>query len=294
MPRFRGFYAWRRGSRRGAGADVCSGPILRYLAGFGGDTGIGSTTSAICRKFVSGFRQDGISCFVYRVKTYLLVGAHSGIGEATRRRVADTGHRVIVASRSPRDGDELAFAADAAAAPEWALPETLDGCVYFPGTIRLKPFHRLTCEEFEEDYRINVLGAVRVLQCALPALKRSGDASVVLFSTVAVTQGMPSHASIAAAKGAVEGLARSLAAELAPRVRVNVVAPSLTDTPLAAPLLGDERRREAAARRHPLQQIGRAEDVADLVAWLLSPASRFMTGQVLRPDGGLSSLRLLA
>jgi NAD(P)-dependent dehydrogenase (short-subunit alcohol dehydrogenase family) len=138
---------------------------------------------------------------------------------------------------------------------------------------------------------VNLFGAIAALQSALPALKASGNASVVLFSTVAVAQGMPMHASISAAKGAVEGLAKSLAAEWAPLIRVNVIAPSLTDTPLAGALLNSDLKKEAAAKRHPLQQVGRSEDMAALVAHLLSGHARFMTGQVLHVDGGLSSVR---
>ena len=171
------------------------------------------------------------------------------------------------------------------------LPESLDGLVYFPGSITLKPFHRLTEEDFLHDFRINCLGAAAAIQAALPALKAAPSASIVLFSTVAVAQGMPFHASISAAKGAVEGLALSLAAELAPKIRVNVIAPSLTDTPLANSLLNSDAKRESAAKRHPLQQVGDPEDTAKLTAFLLSDAARFMTGQVLRPDGGLSSIR---
>jgi NAD(P)-dependent dehydrogenase (short-subunit alcohol dehydrogenase family) len=152
----------------------------------------------------------------------------------------------------------------------------------------------LTAEDFLNDLRINCLGAVTAIQAALPALKKSGNASIVLFSTVAVAQGMPFHASIAAAKGALEGLAKSLAAELAPSIRVNVIAPSLTDTPLAAPLLNSDAKREAAAKRHPLQRVGSAEEVAELVSFLLSDASKSMSGQIFRPDGGLSSIRLFA
>ena len=167
----------------------------------------------------------------------------------------------------------------------------LDGLVYFPGSITLKPFHRLTAEDFLRDFQVNCLGAAEAIRQALPSLKAAPSASIVLFSTVAAAQGMPFHASIAAAKGAVEGLGLSLAAELAPGVRVTVIAPSLTDTPLAGPLLNSDAKREAAAKRHPLQRVGEPADVAELVAFLLSDAAAFMTGQILRPDGGLSSIR---
>ncbi|MCB1105780.1 MAG: SDR family oxidoreductase, partial [Cephaloticoccus sp.] len=155
----------------------------------------------------------------------------------------------------------------------------------------LKPFHRLTPDDFLADYRVNCLGAVAAIQSVLPALKASPAAAVVLFSSVAVTQGMPFHASIAAAKAAVEGLAGSLAAELAPKIRVNVIAPSLTDTPLASALLAGDAKREMAAKRHPLQRIGDPAETAQMVEFLLSDAAGFITGQTLRPDGGLSNLR---
>jgi NAD(P)-dependent dehydrogenase (short-subunit alcohol dehydrogenase family) len=149
----------------------------------------------------------------------------------------------------------------------------------------------LTAEDFLNDFRVNCLGAATVIQAALPALKAAPAASIVLFSSIAAAQGLPFHASIAAGKAAVEGLVRALAAEFAPKIRVNAVAPSLTDTPLAAPLLNTDAKREAAAKRHPLQQIGDPADLAGLVAFLLSPAARLMTGQILRPDGGLSAVR---
>ena len=129
-------------------------------------------------------------------------------------------------------------------------------------------------------------------QQALPALKKSTAASIVMFSTIAVAQGMSFHASIAVAKAAVEGLTKSLAAELAPSIRVNAIAPSLTDTPLASQLLGTDEKRAASAKRHPLQSLGNPQDIAKLAAFLLSPESSFITGQILRPDGGLSSVRI--
>ena len=228
-------------------------------------------------------------------QTILLVGGNSGIGLATARVLQARGDTLIAAARSAGPLEELGIPVqpfDALNPGALVLPPVLDGFVYFPGSITLKPFHRLTQDDFLNDYRVNCLGAVSALQAALPALKAAGSASVVLFSTVAVAQGMSFHASIAAAKGAVEGLVLSLAAELAPGIRVNAIAPSLTDTPLAGNLLNTDAKKEASAKRHPLQQVGDPEDVAQLVAFLLSDASKFFTGQVLRPDGGLSSVRI--
>ena len=228
------------------------------------------------------------------VKTIMVVGGNSGIGLATVRLLLKRGYFVTAAARNAGPLVELGVPVqpfDAMGENALKVPDRLDGLVYFPGTITLKPFRRLTDDDFLNDYRVNVLGAAACIRAALPALTAADAASVVLFSTVAACQGMPFHASIAAAKSGVEGLAKSLAAELAPRVRVNVVAPSLTDTPLASSLLNSEAKREASVKRHPLLRIGDANGIAALVGYLLSNDSSFLTGQVMRPDGGLSSVR---
>jgi NAD(P)-dependent dehydrogenase (short-subunit alcohol dehydrogenase family) len=227
-------------------------------------------------------------------RTILLIGGNSGIGLATARLLTAQGHTVLAAARKTEALEALGIPVqhfDAQSPTPLVLPPVLDGLVYCPGSINLKPFHRLSAEDFLNDFQVNCLGAVAAIQAALPALKASPSASIVLFSSVAVAQGMPFHASISAAKAAVEGLTLSLAAEFSPKIRVNAIAPSLTDTPLAGNLLGNDAKREAAAKRHPLQKVGVPEDVAALVAFLLAPESQFFTGQILRPDGGLSSVR---
>lgn len=220
-------------------------------------------------------------------KTFLIIGASSGIGLALSNQLKAEGNHVIAASRN---GD-LKFDALADAFDSSNLPERLDGVAYCPGSINLKPFHRLTAQDFSDDFNINVLGAVKVIQAVLPKLKNADQSAIVFFSTVAVAQGMPFHASVAAAKGALEGLTKSLAAELAPKIRVNCIAPSLTDTPLAAKLLSNDDKKKASAERHPLKQIGTAEDIAAVAAFLLTSKAKWISGQIIGIDGGLSTLR---
>ena len=172
------------------------------------------------------------------------------------------------------------------------LPNELDGLVYCPGSINLKPFARIKPEEFTEDFNLQVGGAIRVVQAVLPRLKASEAASVVFFSTVAVQSGFNFHTQVSASKGALEGLTRALAAEMAPTIRFNCIAPSLTDTPLASKLLSNEEKKKANAARHPLKKIGNPADIAEMAAFLLSEKSGWITGQIFHVDGGISSLRI--
>jgi NAD(P)-dependent dehydrogenase (short-subunit alcohol dehydrogenase family) len=237
--------------------------------------------------------------------TYLIFGGGGGIGSATARLLAARGHRVHLAGR---DETRLkAVAADtnggwtrcdvledgAVKAAVDAAGPALAGVVYAVGSINLKPLARLTSADFQRDFRLNAEGAALAAQAALPALKaHDGTASLTLFSSVAARQGFTAHASVAMAKAAVEGLALALAAELAPKVRVNCVAPSLTDTPLAAALTSNPQMAAAIAQMHPIPRLGAAEDAARLAAFLATDDAGWITGQVFGVDGGRSSLRV--
>jgi len=233
-------------------------------------------------------------------KNILVVGGSSGIGlELTRRLIAGKA-AVAVWSRSEPAGLESGAYTHSAldvgkpiAEQDPRSPETLHGLAYCPGSITLGSFSRLGEEQFLADFQLNLLGAVRVLKHCLRFFDRDG-ASVVMFSTVAVQTGLAFHASIAAAKGAVEALVRSLAAEFAQkRLRFNAIALSLTDTPLASALLSTEDKRAKADQRHPLGRVGTPSDPAAVAEFLLSGDSSWITGQVIAVDGGFSSLRLL-
>ena len=173
------------------------------------------------------------------------------------------------------------------------LTDSIDGIVYCPGTINLKPLKSLKIEDFQNDFEVNVLGAVKTINKYFNNLKSAENASIVLFSTVAVQTGMQYHASIASAKGAVEGLTRSLAAEFAPNIRVNCIAPSVTNTPLAEKLLNNDAKLKASEDRHPLKRVGNSKEMAELVSFLLSENSGFITGQIFKADGGISSIKML-
>ncbi|MCH7409039.1 SDR family oxidoreductase [Belliella sp. DSM 111904] len=223
-------------------------------------------------------------------KNIVIIGGSSGIGKSIVEMLKSEGAEVFEYSRSMVGDFQLDVTSDFKEIK--TLPDTIDGLVYCPGSINLKPFHRLTVDQVKEDLEVNFLGAVKVLQACFKGLKQSSSSSVVLFSTVAVSVGMGFHSSIASSKGAVEGLVKSLAAEWSPlSIRVNAIAPSLTDTPLAGQLLSNDDKREAAMKRHPLGRFGKPEDLAAAVSYLLSGSSSWMTGQILHIDGGMSSVR---
>ncbi|RMA64584.1 SDR family NAD(P)-dependent oxidoreductase [Ulvibacter antarcticus] len=228
-------------------------------------------------------------------KNILLIGGSYGIGNEIANLLKDS-HNVHIASRSNENPSEgithYFFDALTDNILDLELPEEIHGFVYCPGSINLKPFKMLRPENFEEDMQLNFFSLVKVIQQLLPKFKAAGSSSLVFFSTVAVKTGMPFHTSIAASKGAIEGFAKALAAEYAPSFRVNVIAPSLTDTPLASKLLNNEDKIVKMGDRHPLKRVGTAKDIAAMATFLLTDQSSWITGQILGVDGGISTLNL--
>lgn len=226
------------------------------------------------------------------MKTYLIVGGNKGIGKSLIDLYLPTS-RVISLSRTAasKEHEHLQHHLCDVFTDELPDVDVLDGLVYCPGSINLKPFGRLTREDFLSDYEINVMGAVKVIQKYMPALKRGSQPNVLLFSTVAVSMGMPFHASIAAAKGAVEGLVKSLAAEFAPHIRFNAMAPTLTDTSLAAKLLRNDRMKEMSVERHPLKKYLTPEEVAQMAYFYTSDKASAVSGQIISLDCGITNLK---
>jgi len=233
--------------------------------------------------------------FYYFMQTYLIVGASSGIGFQLAKNLTEKGNKVIALSRNNNELTNLNnvtfYQVDISEeTPTFpVIEESINGLIYCPGTINLKPFRAIKPEDYINEFNINALGAVKTIKQYFPNLTAAGNGNIVLFSTVAVQNGMPFHSSIAMAKGAVEGLTRSLAAEFAPKIRVNAVAPSLTATPLADKLINAEAKLKGAEERHPLKKIGNVEDMSQAVEYLLN--ANWVTGQIFHVDGGMSAIR---
>ena len=229
---------------------------------------------------------------------YLIIGASSGIGKKISELLFKSGHHVFgtyCKNETHSDNPLIQFhplnVLDENIFFDF-LPETLNGVIYCPGSINLRPFERIRPADFINDYNLQVVGAIKTIQAIAPKLKNSDNAAILLFSTVAVQMGLPFHSQVAASKGAIEGLTKALAAEYAPKIRINCIAPSLTDTPLAATLINNEQKRDANAQRHPLRRIGTVEDIAYMAEFLLSEKASWITGQLIHVDGGMSSLKV--
>ena len=227
------------------------------------------------------------------MKHILFIGGSSGIGLELVKLLADS-HMLTLLSRnlppfSNANITHVPFDVLSSELPLDDLDKNFDGLVYCPGTVNLKPFKMLNPQSFADDMNLNFMGLIRTLH---PLMDRfNSGSSLVFFSSVAATKGMPFHTSVSASKAAIEGFARALAAEYAPKIRVNVIAPSLVDTPLVSRMLNHEKKRENMAARHPAGRYGNAADIAQMAAFLLSENSSWITGQVLGVDGGISTLQ---
>ena len=227
-------------------------------------------------------------------KNILLIGGSYGIGLEMAKMLSKE-NEVFIASRSNEhlsniDATHIPFDALNEDIDDKAIPETLDGFVYCPGSINLKPFKTMGIDTIQNDMEINFIALARTVKSIINRMNEGS--SMVFFSTVAVATGMPFHTSVSAAKGAIEGFARALAAEYAPKIRVNVIAPSLVGTPLSERLLSNDKKKEMMSERHPMKRVGNAADIANMATFLLSSDNSWITGQVIGVDGGVSSLNV--
>ena len=228
---------------------------------------------------------------------YLIIGASTGIGKQLALQLAESGNRVYATYNNTETSPSNKLISyhplnvlDETLNLEF-LPDTVNGLVYCPGSINLKPFGRITPDEFVDDYNLQVVGAIKVIQSVFAKLRKSGNGSIILFSTIAVQNGFPYHSQVSASKGAVEGLTKALAAEFSPKIRVNCIAPSLTDTPLATNLLNTDEKKDNNAAKNPMKRNGEPIDIANMAEFLLSDKANWITGQVMHVDGGYSTLK---
>jgi NAD(P)-dependent dehydrogenase (short-subunit alcohol dehydrogenase family) len=227
------------------------------------------------------------------MKQFVIIGGSSGIGKSIAKKLKNQGEVSATYFQNQEDlEDGVNWQFFDALNPnyDW-LPDQIDGLVYCPGAINLKPFKRIDRKTLIEDFNLQVGGAYETIQKALPALKKSDNASVLLFSTVAVQNGFNFHSLVSTSKGAIEGLTAALAAELAPNIRVNAIAPSLTQTNLSSKMLNTEIKMEQNNNRHPLKRIGQPEDIANMAELLLTEKGSWISGQIMKVDGGMSSIK---
>ncbi len=229
---------------------------------------------------------------------YLIIGASSGIGKKLAEQLSESGHHIFgtyckneIHSNNPLIQFHRLNVLDENIVFDF-LPEILSGVIYCPGSINLRPFERIKPNDFIDDYNLQVVGAIKTIQNVAPKLRNSENGAIILFSTVAVQTGFSFHTQVSASKGAIEGLTKALAAEYAPKIRVNCIAPSLTNTPLAAYLLNSEQKIEASAQRHPLKRVGKTDDIVNMAEFLLSTKASWITGQIMHVDGGISTLKI--
>ncbi|MFD1162545.1 SDR family NAD(P)-dependent oxidoreductase [Hwangdonia seohaensis] len=227
------------------------------------------------------------------MKTIIVIGGSKGIGKAIINTLVNS-HKVVNISRTARNFEHANLTHHTCDVTTDNLPEIqhADGLIYCPGSINLKPISRLSITDFKNDFEINVLGTVKAIQHYLPILKKGNKPAILLFSTVAATLGMPFHASIATAKSGVEGLVKSLGAELAPTIRINAIAPTVTNTQLASKLLRNDKMIENITERHPLKKFLNPEEVADMATFLMSDKAASMSGQIFQMDCGIVSFKI--
>jgi NAD(P)-dependent dehydrogenase (short-subunit alcohol dehydrogenase family) len=230
------------------------------------------------------------------MRNYIVIGGSSGIGKELVNLLEDTGANIIATYNKNKieDRQNVKYTSLDVNTSELnieTLPEEIHGLAYCPGSINLKPFHRFTEEDFIEDFKLQVIGATKIIKQLLPLLKKAEGSSILMFSTIAVQSGFSFHSQVAISKGAIEGLTRSLAAELSPGIRVNAIAPSLTDTELASRFINTPEKLKFQSEKNPLNKIGTPRDIAQAALYLLTPQSSWVSGQIIHVDGGDSIIK---